>query len=143
MASTGNSNPEPEYRLATLLQTSHQEHTHDLEQTPALHRWAGRELSPGAALATAHLLPLAALSSGMLLSGSLGVLCSWPASRLLAHSQIFKSPCFLGTHQCSCSSGWTQRDQQRWPPALGGSATVTRLPVHPMGRGLSSSHRGL
>lgn len=40
-----------------------------MEQTPALHRWAGRELSSGAALAIAHLLPPAALSSGMLLSG--------------------------------------------------------------------------
>lgn len=46
----------------------------------------------------------------MLLSGSLDVLCSGPASRLLTQSQIFKSLCFLGTHQCSCSFGWTQRE---------------------------------
>lgn len=140
MASTGNSNPKPEKLGYSVAPNFSLGPHHDLEQTPALHRWAGRELSPGAALATAHLLPLAALSSGMLLSGRLDVLCRGPASRLLAQSQLFKSPCFLGTHPCSCSSGWTQRDQQRWPPARGGTATVTHPLVRPVGRGLSSSH---
>lgn len=81
----------------------------DLEQTPALHRWAGRELSPGAALATARLLTPAALGSGMLLSGSLEVLCSGPASRLLAQSQIFWAPFSaaapLGGHREISSAG--------------------------------------
>lgn len=70
---------------------------HDSEHIPALRRWVGRELSPGAALAMVHLLPPAALSSGTLLSGSLDVPCSGSVSRLLPQSQVLSSPRFLGT----------------------------------------------